>query len=256
MPTVSRSIHEDGTTDTAQETRMAGARCRDGPEVMLPRTDPDTAEGHKVTVSVTFEPNTVTTRRRVILPRSPQPAARGSRLAAPTRIAPGAQRSRSRRTNLSPDQVASMAQTLTSTRPPCSPTSRTTSSVKSVSAPDAFFGHATQSIPAGFNRCIQIGTARRKSTARVTKINPRSRAAEAGAASVAPFGSAPRSPLSPRGAPATAAWVPSLKPSFCRSGVPEYPAALFRAGVTLLRTRSAPRTSRGSRVARAKEGAA
>ena len=40
-----------------------------------------------------------------------------------------------------------MAQTFTSTNPESSPNWRTTPSVRSVSTPDAFLGHATQSMP-------------------------------------------------------------------------------------------------------------
>src|SRR6476619_6879768 len=60
-------------------------------------------------------------------------------------------RSFSRKTNLSPDQTSSTAQTLTSTIPFAIPISRTTFSVKSVATPDAFFGHEIQSMPAGDN---------------------------------------------------------------------------------------------------------
>src|SRR5262249_59507057 len=56
-------------------------------------------------------------------------------------------RSLSRMTNFSPDQVSSMAQTFTSTRPKPNPVSRTRFSFKSVGRPDALFGHAIHSMP-------------------------------------------------------------------------------------------------------------
>ena len=42
-----------------------------------------------------------------------------------------------------------MAQTLMSTRPSGSAVSRTTTSLRSVATPDAFFGHDTQIMPSG-----------------------------------------------------------------------------------------------------------
>src|SRR5262245_34473715 len=56
-------------------------------------------------------------------------------------------RSRRRKTKRSPDQVSSMAQTLLSTRPAVSPTSRMTSSVRSLETPDARLGQAIHSPP-------------------------------------------------------------------------------------------------------------
>jgi hypothetical protein len=52
-------------------------------------------------------------------------------------------------TNFSPDQVASMAQTLTSTRPSGNAMSLTTTSVRSLFTPDAFFGQEIQIMPSG-----------------------------------------------------------------------------------------------------------
>jgi hypothetical protein len=52
-------------------------------------------------------------------------------------------------TNFNPDQVSSIAQTLISTRPSGSAVFRTTTSVKSVATPEAFFGHDTQIVPSG-----------------------------------------------------------------------------------------------------------
>ena len=58
-------------------------------------------------------------------------------------------RSRSRHTKRRPDQVASIAQTLLSTRPCARPNSRTTFSFSSVATPELRLGQATQSPPAG-----------------------------------------------------------------------------------------------------------
>src|SRR5207302_8757858 len=60
-------------------------------------------------------------------------------------------RSLSRKTNLSPDQTSSTAQTFTSTIPSESPMSRTMFSVRSIATPEDFFGHEIQSMPAGDN---------------------------------------------------------------------------------------------------------
>src|SRR5215472_281 len=58
-------------------------------------------------------------------------------------------RSLSRWTKRSPDQVSSTAQTLLSTKPASRPISRIRSSVRSVSTPEAFLGHAIHNPPAG-----------------------------------------------------------------------------------------------------------
>ena len=50
---------------------------------------------------------------------------------------------------MSPDHVSSTAQTLTSTKPSGSATTRTTSSVISVGTPADFFGHDTQTVACG-----------------------------------------------------------------------------------------------------------
>src|SRR5207253_9035641 len=60
-------------------------------------------------------------------------------------------RSFSRKTNLSPDQTSSTAQTFISTIPLASPMSRTTFSFRSVATREDFFGHEIQSMPAGDN---------------------------------------------------------------------------------------------------------
>src|SRR5262249_7852728 len=58
-------------------------------------------------------------------------------------------RSFKRKTNFSPDHTSSMAQTFTSTIPFARPISRTIFSLRSLGTPEVFFGHDTQSIPAG-----------------------------------------------------------------------------------------------------------
>src|SRR6185369_8226486 len=75
-----------------------------------------------------------------------------------------------RTTSLRPDQVASTAQTFTSTRPIGRQTSRITSSVMSVGTFDAFFGQLTQIIPAGSRNGRSSWSFTSSSPREVTKI--------------------------------------------------------------------------------------
>lgn len=65
------------------------------------------------------------------------------------------------------DQVASMAQTLTSTKPIGSTTSRITFSVRSVRTPLVRLGQATQIIPSGAIAERRVGSRRASSARRV-----------------------------------------------------------------------------------------
>ena len=89
-------------------------------------------------------------------------AVRRGRAAAGPLSGPGRRRTTSRR----PHQVASIAQTLSSTRPAATPTSRTTSSVISVGTPEARLGHATQSPPSGRMAAWARGSRRCRSARR------------------------------------------------------------------------------------------
>src|SRR5215471_3249343 len=70
------------------------------------------------------------------------------------------QRSSFRTTSLSPDHVSSTAQTLTSTNPSGSATSRIASSVTSVGTLAAFFGHETHTIARGSSLSRNVASAR------------------------------------------------------------------------------------------------
>ena len=72
-------------------------------------------------------------------------------------------RSARRRTSFNPDQVASIAHTLTSTRPLASACSRTTSSVRSVGTPEARLGQAIHSPPAIVVRPLALSQCRSRS---------------------------------------------------------------------------------------------
>ena len=126
-----------------------------------------------------------------------------------------------RRKSFSPDHVASIAHTFTSTMPSGNATSRTVSSVTSVATPDAFFGHATQIIPPwasfGSARCQRRRECRARrdeqdrdvefGEARETRHACRARPREACGKSA--------------GASATYRRCPAFIPSFCHSGLPE-----------------------------------
>src|SRR6185312_8549578 len=71
---------------------------------------------------------------------------------------PGFGRFSTRTTRRSPLHVSSMAQTLLSTSPVGSATSRTAFSVMSVATPDAFLGHAIHSPPAGCRRAATLAS--------------------------------------------------------------------------------------------------
>src|SRR6266481_7810736 len=78
-------------------------------------------------------------------------------------------------TNFSPDQTSVTAQTFTSTRPTSSPLWRTTSPVRSVATPEAFFGHEIHSMPAGAS-AFEAGKSSSSSPARdLTKRKIKSR---------------------------------------------------------------------------------
>src|SRR5204863_960086 len=80
-----------------------------------------------------------------------------------------------RHTNRSPDHTSVTAQTLLSTRPWGSPTSRRTSSVTSVGTLEARFGQATQNPPAGVIDAATSGNRRSSCRRSVTKRTATSR---------------------------------------------------------------------------------
>src|SRR3569623_3708560 len=137
------------------------------------------------------------------------------------------QRSARRITRRSPDQVSSIAQTLLSTRPVGSATSRTTCSCTSVGSFDAAVGHAIHTPHAGAIRG-RIFASCASNTARFVQnwITTSSGALPAREVwSVAAVGNVPRS--NPGGPARIATRWPSLIPSFWIRGVPEYPAMRY-----------------------------
>ena len=90
-------------------------------------------------------------------------------------------RAERRRTSLSPDQIASIAQTLTSTSPSGSAIVRTVSSVTSVASPADFFGHEAQMTPAAGIRFASAAISCSSVFADVAKTWAMSNAPRAGA---------------------------------------------------------------------------
>ena len=104
------------------------------------------------------------------------------------------------------------------------PSSRATSSVRSVAMPEARFGQAIQSPPPGNTVAARRSKRRSSSRARVKKATMTSRGATARRFMTTPSGSSPSRRSNPGGAPGKATVLPSLIPSLRGSGVPEYPA--------------------------------
>jgi|GEM_PF-72801 len=123
-----------------------------------------------------------------------------------------------RQTRRSPDQVASMAQTLLSTRAKGSATSRITSSVTVVGTPHARLGQATQRPPSGWTM-RPSGSTRRANWARSVKKATTTSAVPGPVASPSPPGSRSASTLA--GASRRATVAPGVIPSFTASGVPQ-----------------------------------
>jgi hypothetical protein len=123
---------------------------------------------------------------------------------------------------LSPDHVASIAHTFTSTAPAARPSSRTTSSVTSVATPDARFGHAIHSAPAGSSAAISFGSrccSRRRSEKNATTRSSGPRACVRGRPT--PSGSSPSASSNSGGASRNAIRCHGLMPSLRGSEVPE-----------------------------------
>src|ERR1700694_1315402 len=135
------------------------------------------------------------------------------------------QRSLSRRTNLSPDQVASTAHTFTSTSPSSRPIARITFSVRSVGAQALCFGHEIQSMPLEASLVRRPGKRLARSAFLVTKSIPNSSAPRA--PDVTPAGKLPSVSEKSAGGFTICMRAPALIPSLATSGVPEYPAGLF-----------------------------
>lgn len=154
-------------------------------------------------------------------PRSPWPWQRRRRpWPGPCRRAdrprpPRPHRSASRMTNFSPDQVSSIAHTLTSTRPLARPNSRTTPSPRSVTIPDDRLGQHTQIIPAVV--CRAAAASNRRSN--VARSGQKSSTTSYGSRPGRRWQGAPGS--NPAGAPSTRTREPARIPSLRGSGVPE-----------------------------------
>jgi hypothetical protein len=140
-------------------------------------------------------------------------------------VRPKSQRSRSRRTNLSADQVASTAQTFTSTSPSSNPTVRTMFSVRSLATPEVFFGQEIQSMPLDASLSRSPGNRFVRSALFRTKRIPKSRAPRD--AGVTPSGNLPSVSRKSAGGFTNCVRAPGFIPSLATSGVPEYPTVLF-----------------------------
>src|SRR2546427_568356 len=122
-------------------------------------------------------------------------------------------------TKRSPDHVSSIAQTLLSTRPSGRPTSRSASSVRSLSTPELFLGQAIQSAPAGSSARASFAKWRSRSAREVVKKTTRSSGARTRLRTSTRSGSCPSVRSNPSGAPTSASRAPSFTPSFFGSGV-------------------------------------
>jgi len=127
-------------------------------------------------------------------------------------------------TRRSPDHVSSIAQTLLSTRPFASATSRTMFSVISVSTPELFLGQATHSAPAGSSAAESRSNRHRSSAAETVKNTITSSGPRALDLTSTLSGSSPSVSSKRSGAPTSARRDSGLMPSFFGRGVPEYPA--------------------------------
>jgi hypothetical protein len=120
----------------------------------------------------------------------------------------------------SPLHVASIAHTLLSTHPVGSRMSRSTSSVRSVATPLVFFGHATQTAPAGAAASVSAG----HSASSVSRVTWNETTTSSGASSDFCQTAPPTSPsvsAKPGGAWRTVNTDSSPMPSFFGRGVPE-----------------------------------
>jgi hypothetical protein len=118
------------------------------------------------------------------------------------------------RTNFRPDQVSSIAATLTSTRPAARPIRRTSFSSIRVGRPELFFGQQIQTMPSWAVRATSSGSRRVRGAASVWKVSVTSirlgSRRTVGASSVKPPGARSRNTTNP-----------GLRPSLRSSAVPE-----------------------------------
>lgn len=117
-----------------------------------------------------------------------------------------------------------MAHTLLSTRPVGNATARMVSSTMSVGTPDDRFGHAIHNPPAAVSFGRQAAIRATRSARFVTNTTITSQPSASRVPSRTPVGNGPRA--NPVGPPRTTTRCPSLIPSFCGRGVPEYPVAI------------------------------
>ena len=131
-------------------------------------------------------------------------------------------RSSLRRTSFRPDQVASIAQTLTSTQPTGSATSRTAPSLMSVVTPEARLGQAThgnrqRGVPRPANRsCGQMVAFGHEGHDEVDPLPASQPVLQLDA-----LRQSAERVVHPSGACRSATRIPGLMPSFLGSGVPE-----------------------------------
>ena len=129
-------------------------------------------------------------------------------------------------TNFNPDQTSVTAQTFISTSPASNPLWRITSSVRSVTTPEVFFGHAIHSIPAGASAFAAGHSSSSSPLPRLGKEEDEIEIVNAGCSQTldAAFANSPRSSVfTSSGTCSRAMRKSSLMPNFFASGVPEYP---------------------------------
>src|SRR6266487_955050 len=129
-------------------------------------------------------------------------------------------------TSFRPDQIESIAATLTSTSRASIAISRTCVSVRSVATDDACFGQETQIIPVGLIRPRRSRSCPLSSSWLRTNTWTKSRSPDSGLTIRTPSGKGPRILRYPGGAPRNATVSPDRMPSFVTSGFPEEVAPL------------------------------
>lgn len=132
-----------------------------------------------------------------------------------------------RMTKRRPDHISSIAHIFVSTSPASKPTAWTISKRKSVEILELFFGHATQSIPAGDNFATNFAKSFLNRASLFTKIMAQSIGCRICERMMAPVGSAPSSWWKFSGALTNAIREFSCMPNFLINGVCEYPAIFY-----------------------------
>jgi len=130
-------------------------------------------------------------------------------------------RSLTRITNFNPDHTSLTAHTFTSTSPASNPIRRTSFSFISVLTPEVFFGHETQSIPAGASRFAIRPKDFFSSTCFVANTIAKSRGSRPSGTTEHPARASFSSVFTSAGRSVNVTRNPGLIPSFLGRGVPE-----------------------------------